>query len=477
MVVNKRIKTVALRFGSVFVLVFMCLMLFSCSTQQKEDKSVFANKVQPYMGSWQSTIDTGPGKTAPVILHFKRENDGVSATLDSPNQNVFDIPLIAITGDVENMLLVNEQLALTLELKLFQQKLGGELKVRQHKFAVEFTSYDSVNESNTRVKPPQTPEPPFSYEIEELIAYSQTHSIAATLTMPKGEGVFPAVILISGSGPDNRNYAKFGHQRFWVMADHLTKNGIAVLRYDERGVGQSTGNFDSVDFSGLADDVELLITELKKHKKIDTNKIGLIGHSEGTMIGSIVAATNQNVGFLALLGGMFDPNVGLSMQYKNIATELNLDEQTFVDVIKSLERQALASASAEQLKQYYFDNHAEKLPLPEQLLSYTSEHFTSPVMRSFLSYSPEDYLAKLTIPVIGMCGELDQYFDCELHSHKAKVIFAQNPKTNLVTKQYAKLNHYFQTAVTGKIAEEPSLTESISPEVLSDLSQWIHNQE
>lgn len=471
-----KLSTLLRRTCAVLMLLIAIIILLGCSEQEVKQDEQFVNKITPYVGDWTSTINTGPEQTAPIILHIKQVEKKIEVTLDSPNQNAFDIPLTPIDSLAEQVILINEALKLKLIFELSKASLVGDLSVGEHHFSVDFFPSIQARELNVGKIKQQTPKPPFKYGIEELNVASDSHTLAATLTVPVGQGPFPAVVLISGSGPDNRNYTKFGHHRFWVTADHLVRSGIAVLRYDERGVGESTGDYGSVNFTTLVNDVNSLVSKLRNDKRFDANKIGVIGHSEGTMIATIAATSNEDIQYTALLGGMYDYELGLSLQYENIAQELGVNESEFVTAIKSLEQLAINNAAPDELSQYYINNYASNLPIPEQLLQFTADHFTSEVMRNFLSYQPEHYLPKLNIPVFTACGTLDQYFDCERHMQKAQSIIAKNQNSNLVSKVYPNLNHYFQTASTGKIAEEPSLPETISTTVLSDLSQWILQQ-
>ena len=156
------------------------------------------------------------------------------------------------------------------------------------------------------IKRPQEPTKPFAYYIEDVTFRNlQAHiTLAGTLTLPTKEGNYPAVILITGSGPQNRDEEMLGHKPFLVISDHLTKNGIAVLRYDDRGFGQSTGDFKSGTSGDFATDVESAISYLKTRKEINRNKIGLVGHSDGAMIAPMVAAKSQDVAFVVLLAGL-----------------------------------------------------------------------------------------------------------------------------------------------------------------------------
>lgn len=463
-------------------LLFVCFgTLTACSNNYEsiDNYPELKKKFKSAINDWQGSIDTEPGQQAPIILHLKNSDSGLNATIDSPLQNAFGIPLvIQVDRESKSIVLTNEQLDLILVAEYQPKQIKGEIIVAGRHFAITMmpqstAQNDVIADVNNR---PQTPTPPFNYQIEERVITIGNDSLASTLTIPNGKGPFPAVLLVTGTGPDNRDYSKLGHKRFWVLADFLTSQGIAVLRYDERGVGQSTGRHSLADFSDFSNDIERLLEELTKHHKIDQNKLGIIGHSEGAMLAAMNASRLAQVDFIVMLAGMMDSEIGLSLQYKDIATAFGYSPDTFVSAVRELEELAVSGEEMAALVEHYKNHYEESMPLPKGMLQQTANHFTTPSMKSFLNFKPEVYLTNIAVPVLSLCGELDRYFDCLEHSKALNDLFKHDREALLTSIKYDNLNHYFQTAKSGTMAEEPSLQETLSPKVMSDISQWIHSQ-
>lgn len=465
-----------LKFISSFVLtllvagIFM-LSLYSPQVGAREEDNVELNL---YLGSWQGDIESGPNQTAPIVLHLLQEQDKIIATLDSPYQKAFGIPLKVAALSDKKLKLGNKELAIRFKGKL-TEAIKGTLSVGDTDFAINFarqTPEQKAELVNLQSRE-QTPVPPFNYQVRELTVNNGEINLAATLTLPQGHGPFPTVILLSGTGPDDRDYSKFGHKRFWVLAHHLTNQGIAVLRFDERGVGDSSGDFYAANFDDFVSDIDAMTQLLKAIPEVDQEKLGLIGHSEGGMVATLNAIGNRDIRFLVLLATMADKKLGLSLQYQQIAEASGYDQVLFTQAVVSLEKLALNGATANELVAYYQRHYQQTMPLPEAMLQQTAAHFTSPGMLSFLGYQPELYLSLLEVPVLNLCGELDNYFDCQAHTETMQAIFKAAGNKHFTHHSYGQLNHYLQTASSGTMAEEANLTETLSPQVLSDVSQWI----
>lgn len=471
-------RTKRLSLGTLLLLGLMTLIsLTGCSENgfSLEQKPEFKQKFKPYLGSWQGQIETGPAQTAPIILHFTNRGDNIMASIDSPQQDVFDLPLDIKHNNLDTLYLTNDQLDLLYTAKLNKNAIAGELAVQRHRFTLNLIKQSAQHAKSLAqaMDKPQTPNAPFPYTVETHKIHLGSHHIGATLTYPKGHGPFPAVVLISGSGPDNRDYEKYGHKRFLVLADFLTRHGIAVLRYDERGIGESSGDYRSANFDDFVYDVNGMVNFLSKHSAINTKKIGVIGHSEGGMISALAANNNKKIAFTVLLATLTDDDIGLNLQYENIARTMNIKPNEFVSAVNELEQLTISGASAAQLIEHYMANHQQTQPLPSGFLHQSAAHLTSPVMRSFLAYNAKHTLSQLKTPTLSICGQRDHYFDCDKHTQSLNKIAKANPELALTQRVYPNLNHYLQTATSGTIAEEANLTETISPTVLKDISQWI----
>ncbi len=341
------------------------------------------------------------------------------------------------------------------------------------------------------LKRPQNPKAPFDYSEEEVSFYNAADEItlAGTLTYPKGDGPFPAVILITGSGPQNRDEEILGHKPFLVIANHFTRNGIAVLRFDDRGVGQSEGNFSAATSKDFAQDAEAAFDFLQAHPKINAEKVGFLGHSEGGMIAPIIASRNDAVSFIIMLAGpgLKGEDV-LRTQLHRIMTLENTDPEIIEFVLKDykqifqiLKQESDKQKAAESIRTY-LTKRAEELP--EELhmgLSYTSQgiemkifSMNSDWFRYFLTFDPEYYLKQMTCPVLALFGEKDVQVTVPENITALENIIQKHNKDNFTVLTFPGKNHLFQNAQTGAVSEYALIEETICPEVLEKMTDWIH---
>jgi len=342
------------------------------------------------------------------------------------------------------------------------------------------------------IKPnrPQEPKAPFDYTIEEVIFENKKDNatLSGTLTYPKNKKSFPTVILISGSGPQDRNSEIFHHKPFWVIADYLTKNGIAVLRYDDRGVGKSTGDRKLATSNDFATDVEAAISFLKTKKQIDPKKIGLIGHSEGGMIAQIVASKDKSIAFIVLLASPGIPgNELLKEQAHRIGKAAGMTEEelvkagktneTIYNLVKSDLNQSdlvaqLNAVMSENLKEnmlFQMQSPEEK----EKTLTQQTQGITVPWFRYFMRFNPSDYIEKIKCPILALNGDKDLQVIAESNLTAIAEAVKKAGHKNSTIKEYPNLNHLFQESETGKIEEYETLEQTFSPEVLKDIKNWI----
>ena len=298
------------------------------------------------------------------------------------------------------------------------------------------------------VKPkrPQEPKPPFPYLSEDVSFAGATAEIlmAGTITTPKGDGKFPAVILVSGSGPQNRDEELVGHKPFLVWADALTKAGFAVLRYDDRGTYKSTGTFKGSTSQDFALDTAGAVTYLKKRKDIDPKRIVVMGHSEGGLIAPIVASKDPSLAGIVLLAG---PGVSgeriIEKQIPDMARAAGLSEEQ----IKMATEGGLQRVKQEMTKDTWLAN--------------------------FWTYDPAPTLAKVLCPVLALNGELDKQVDATLNLGAIEAALKQGGNKNYTLRVLPKLNHLLQTATTGAAQEYGQLEETVSPVALEEVIQWL----
>jgi len=318
----------------------------------------------------------------------------------------------------------------------------------------------------------QNPAKPYSYHEEDITYVSPAARIriGATLTFPDGRGPFAAVVLITGSGQQDRDEAALGHKPFLVLADHLTRKGFAVLRSDDRGIGQSGGVFVTSTNADFANDTEAALAYLKTRREIDPRRIGLIGHSGGGIIAPIVAARRRDVAFIVLMAGP-----GLR------------GDQVIVDqVVAAAEAEGVPHAAAieegktqrrvEDLIMQGHDDAKLKEKLRPILGSKTDAvvpQFTTPWHREFLAYDPAPALRKLSCPVLAMIGQKDVQVLPASNLAAIRKALQDGANKRFEVVAMPGLNHLFQTAKTGAVSEYGTIEETISPLALAKIAGWI----
>lgn len=345
------------------------------------------------------------------------------------------------------------------------------------------------------IKPnrPQEPKEPYPYYSEDVYFKNQKAGIhlAGTLTLPKKEGIFPVVILITGSGPQNRNEELAGHKPFLVLSDYLTKNGIAVFRYDDRGTAFSEGNFKTATSVDLASDVESTVAYLKTRKEINQKKMGLIGHSEGGLIAPLVATQSKDIAFIVMMAG---PGISgdkiIQIQQRLIAevsgiskeeikeTE-KVNKKIFDIVKKSSDMEQLKSDLKSNLKKFLRENPDFKNPdnvTPEEFIQLQIKTYATPWMQYFIKYNPVNTLQKVKIPVLALNGEKDLQITPKENLNAIKKALRKARNKNITIMELPDLNHLFQEADTGAPQEYQRIEQTYSPTALKEILHWLKIQ-
>jgi len=340
---------------------------------------------------------------------------------------------------------------------------------------------------------PQEPVRPYPYHEEEVFFENREDGVtlAGTLTLPNTDGVFSAVVLISGSGAQNRDGEILGHKPFLVLADHLTRNGIAVLRFDDRGTAASTGNFQTATTFNHSKDAEAGVKYLQARKEIDKKKIGLIGHSEGGIIAPMIAARSKDVAFIVLLAGsgirgdrllllqtdLIAQASGFSEEYRKLVKVMN--EKTYAIVLSSVD----TAQTKIVLTDYWRQNVTNILSTRktqeeygEKFVRITVDRITSSWAQYFVKYDPAPALEKVKCPVLALNGEKDLQVPAQINLEAIRAALAKGGNKKVTTKAFAGLNHLFQECTTGLPAEYASIEQTFSPVVLDEISAWIKAQ-
>ena len=339
---------------------------------------------------------------------------------------------------------------------------------------------------------PQDPIKPYPYYSEEVTFINSKAGItlAGTLTLPSKEGKFPVVVLITGSGPQNRDEELLGHKPFLVLSDYLTKNGIAVLRYDDRGIAESKGDFRTSTTADFADDASAALAYLQTRKEINPKKIGLMGHSEGGVIAPMVASTNKAVAFIVLLAGTGIPGDTLLLMQKALIERAEGATETEVEAGQTANKGAFEivrnAKSIEQLKTdltLYYQQIEDKKPTTEdekatfdQEKQAIVDQLTNPWMQYFIKYDPATALEKVKCPVLAINGAKDLQVPPKENLTAIKTALAKANNKTVTTKVFPNLNHLFQECTTGSPSEYADIQQTFSPTAMTMVTEWIQLQ-
>ena len=422
-------------------------------------------------GSWEGALQT-PGGNLRIRIHIARGTDGaLSARMDSPDQGATGIPVSTISltaGDLK------------WNLKMANASYAGNLNADATEISGKFTQGTEIpltfkRMSKDDIRPPsrpQEPKPPFPYKSLDVTFASKAAGVmlAGTLTLPDGKGPHPAVALVTGSGPQDRDETLMGHRPFAVLADFLSRRGIAVLRYDDRGIGKSTGAFAKATTADFADDAEGALNYLKTRPEIGARKVGFAGHSEGGIVVPIVAARRADVAFLALLAATAVSGADVILeQNQALAKAAGFTEERLKAArAKQMEYSAIYRQSKDDAE---FENRliaylgeAGKSQLPVSM---------SPWLRYFMLYDPAPTLEKVQCPVIALNGEKDLQVLPGQNLPVLEAALKKGGNNDVTILRLPGLNHLFQTSKTGLPMEYGQIEETMSPAMLEPLAKWI----
>jgi pimeloyl-ACP methyl ester carboxylesterase len=438
----------------------------------------------PVEGLWQSALVT-QGMRLRFQLHVSHDSDGeLIAALDSLDQSVSGLPAINVT---------QKESAFHFEIPAVAGVFDGTLNAAKNGIAgtwsqtgatekIEFKRSDQPLE----LRRPQNPVKPYPYR-EEEVSFSNTTAnvtLAGTLTLPKGPGPFTAAVLIAGSGPHDRDESLDNHKPFLVLSDYLTRRGLAVLRYDKRGIGKSTGSADTATTLDLAADAAAAISYLKTRKEIDPARIGLIGHSEGAMIAPYLASHSNDIPWIVLLAapatkgqdtllnqsdmiarvaGLSDAQIVASLTFDRNAYDLVRDEKNpgiLVDKLKNL------------VKASGLDGVMPPTVLEPQLRMLTSSWF-----RFFLDYDPLPSLQNTKCPLLALYAQKDLQVPAKKNLPLLQKALTDGGNTQAEVRQLPELNHLFQHAYSGSPAEYGAIEETFAPEALQIIGDWLQTHQ
>ena len=430
-------------------------------------------------GDWGGTLDTGMAKLR-LALHITNTDQGLTATMDSLDQNAKGMPVTSITRNGSS---------LKFEMKAIGGAYDGTIHADLQSFAGTWTqlgkswslTFTKVkNAAELERKRPQNPVRPYPYKDVD-VTYKNVKAdveLAATLTIPEGQGPFPAVLLMTGSGPNDRDETLMGHKPFWVLADYLTRKGIVVLRADKRGVGKSTGSYSQAVMADFAADADAGIEFLKMRPEVNAKHIGLIGHSEGGVEAPMAAAHNADVAFVVMMAGTGVPGDQLLPEQARLLEkamgksqqEIDKDVATQHAVLTAVENDKDDAVLQKDLRQILAGK------VPDAQMDLQIKTVTSPWFRDILTYDPAPTLAKLTCPVLVLNGEKDLQVPPSQNLPPIRKALETSGNKNFEIVELPGLNHLFQDAKTGAIGEYAEIEQTMSPVAMETISSWILKQ-
>lgn len=441
---------------------------------------------QDITGQWNGALNV-QGRQLRLVLHIQKADGAYEATLDSPDQGATGLPISSISFENNVLELSLSNLNARYNGTFGDNSFTGTWSQGGGSLPLNFKRETIEKKVTNR---PQEPVKPYPYQEEEIQFENKGAGIklAGTLTLPRTAGPHPVVVLISGSGPQDRNEELAAHKPFLVIADHLTRNGIAVLRYDDRGVAKSEGNFGLATTKDLATDASSAVAYLKTRADIDQQHIGLMGHSEGGIIAPIVAAESSDVAFIVLLAGTGIPGDELLLLQSEAISNaqgisgpmLERSLEINAGVFKIIKEATNETDLEAELSKYIL----AEIPASFRPANMTEEEFVksqtsrvlSPWMKYFIKYNPAEILPQVKCPVLAVNGDKDLQVPSKVNLEAIKAGLAKGGNKRVKTIEYPNLNHLFQKTETGLPSEYGELEETFSVEVLEELTRWLREQ-
>lgn len=445
----------------------------------------FISRAQDISGKWNGLLKV-PGMELTLVFHISNDDGLYKTLMDSPDQNAFGMPTSATKFSDSTLVIDIKDLGARYEGRFINGIFEGTFMQANQSFPLKLTKNKLVKKALVR---PQEPTKPYPYKSEDVNfpGGSSDVVLAGTLTLPKEKGPFAAVVLISGSGPQTRDEEFLSHKPFLVLSDYLTRNGIAVLRYDDRGFGKSTGNFASATSEDFAKDAKAAVKYLNTRAEIDHSNIGLIGHSEGGLVAPMVAA-NTDVAFIVLMAAPGVPGSQILIQQTELISKVSglsddavHKEVAFVrNMFEIFHQYGDDDSFAGRLKDYLeeaisTEDMAQRGMTKEEFVQMIINQFSNPWYRYFVKYDPTKALENIKCSVLALNGSLDvQVASSNLYEIEKAVKDGGN--NNITIKEYPNKNHMFQTCETGAMSEYQTIEQTIDTSVLMDISNWIKKQ-
>ncbi|WP_433759784.1 alpha/beta hydrolase family protein [Nocardia sp. CA-135398] len=446
----------------VSVLVLIVALVAGCSSEKGETRSL--------TGDWHGSIEV-PG--APLALGVNFADNG-SATIDIPSQGLNGAELKDVSAEPDRVAFAIPN---TPGDPVFEGKFDKDANRIVGEFRQAGQSLPLTLEPGKIGPPahPQEPKPPYPYRSEDVTYRDGDITIAGTLTRPEGNGPFPAILMISGSGPQDRNEELMGHKPFLLLADTFTRAGYAVLRTDDRGVGGTSGKLDDATYNDLAEDAAAGVRFLRARPGIDPARVGLFGHSEGGYLAPLVASRpDSGVAFAVLMAGPSVPGWEVLIEQNRAllsaggAPQSRVDDQvSYITEWTNLIRSGNMAAAKDLAYR-----HNESLPPNQRASAETLDAYNTTYMASFITYDPAPALSALRIPVLAFFGTKDMQVLANQNEQPMRDRLSADPDATVHV--FPGLNHLMQPADSGLPGEYTSIETTIAPDVLTYTTTWLN---
>ena len=440
---------------------------------------------QDISGDWSGKTKRG-NKELTFVFNLKLENNKYSSTMAVPTFRIDGIKPKATTFIDGKLIIDGSNVGMNYEGIYNKETQQFEGTYKEGGIVLSL----NLKRGTVKIadsKRPQEPTKPYPYYEEEVV-FKNTEaniSLAGTLTLPSKKGKFPVVILISGSGAQDRDESFMGHKPFLVLADHLTRQGIGVLRFDDRGFGKSTGDFNAATTEDFSKDVLSAVKYLKTRNDINSKEIGLVGHSEGGIIAPLVANKTKDVSFIVLLASTGISGTELSvMQSKTFRGFPVKDEVAYEKGTRKAIAIVTSNKSDDEIKKELTAHYnafirpiLTSLGAPEKninaFIGNQLKTSLKPWSKYFLQYNPADEFEKLQIPVLSLNGSKDTQVDAKINQEGIRNALIKGKNKDYKIIELENLNHFFQECETGKMNEYRKIEQTFSPKALKEVSSWI----
>lgn len=443
------------------------------------------------IGTWQGTLDV-QGTQLRIVFHVARGEDGsLTGTMDSPDQGAYGISLTGVSVTQRTLTLEVAGLGVTYTGSVSDSggAVTGTFTQGPMSVPLELARSEVALERPAR---PQEPKPPLPYTAVDVTFSNPDANIelAGTLTAPRGEGAFPGVVLVSGSGRQDRDESLMGHKPFLVLSDHLTRQGVVVLRYDDRGVGASEGDFATATSRDFTSDALAAVAYLRQQPQVAPDRVGIAGHSEGGLIAPMAAGRSDEVAFIVMLAGPGVPGIDVLVAQGRLinraagtpeeVVEMNARVQTgLAEIVRDETDPDVAESRMRALLAAEFNGlppairEAVGEALSEATIDRTIAQFSSPWFRFFLHHDPRPVLEDVSVPVLSLIGEKDLQVPPELNGPEIEAALRRGGNADATVRTLPGLNHLFQEAETGSPSEYQRIEETMNAAALEAVSSWI----